>query len=312
MRRVESAVVVLAATISPLATTPTATHCNPCLTPIAGSAALVSASGEGPKWDHNDIDAWNEIGDCAAPTNLYQSPLNFDTTQSYANSTDVLTIHYPTSIDAEVINNGHGSPQLVFGEGPHVELNGERYNLLQIHFHVPSEETIDGVAPAFDAHYVHQNPDSKALLVIGQLYNAGDQEFPLLTTAVENDPTDPSAEPKAVTGINLQATMPSEGTRTCSRFYVPSHVLPSLTQPPTHPPTFLSAFWTFQGSLTTPPCSGGLSWFVNSVPYSATAAQIEALKAVGIGQGLENGNARPTQPLNGRDVTVTYPTVEAA
>ncbi len=58
--------------------------------------------------------------------------------------------------------------------------------------------------------------------------------------------------------------------------------------------------------MTTPPCSGGVQWFVNKEIQSASAAQIAALKkfAEEVG-GLENGNARPTQPLNGRDVTIT-------
>ena len=67
-------------------------------------------------------------------------------------------------------------------------------------------------------------------------------------------------------------------------------------------------FYTFPGSLTTPPCTGGLQWFVATEPQSVTADQIKALKAVGTAAGLsaDVGNARrPVQPLNGRDLTIT-------
>jgi len=71
-------------------------------------------------------------------------------------------------------------------------------------------------------------------------------------------------------------------------------------------PLLCQEFYTFAGSLTTPPCSGGVQWFVNKDIQSASAAQIAALQkfAEEVG-GLDNGNARPTQPLNGRNVTIT-------
>ena len=142
------------------------------------------------------------------------------------------------------------------------------------HFHSPSEETLDGVAPAMDAHFVHQADDG-SLLVIGVLFNEGEKTYPMLTAAIDADPDSADADANPVSGLALASAIPS------------------------------GEFYTFQGSLTTPPCTGGLQWFVATKPQSVSAAQIKALKAVGASQGLENGNARPTQELNGRSVTLT-------
>ena len=146
----------------------------------------------------------------ANPANTYQSPINFDTAGSFAPSGDSLTINYPESIEAAVANNGHGSPQIFFKPGATVTFNGETYNLLQVHFHSPSEETFDGTAPAFDAHFVHQNPETKDLLVIGQLYNAGSKGAPLLQTALDNVPAGNGTEQADIAdGVVLAANIPS-------------------------------------------------------------------------------------------------------
>ena len=239
---------------------------------------LASASAAGAaKWDHNDIDAWGKLPDSVCGLGQVQSPIDFNTTATWPASQQNLVLNYPTSTVALVSNNKHGSPQLNFDAGEaYVTLDGEKFELLQIHFHSPSEETFDGVAPALDSHLVHQNPETKQLLVIGVTFNEGKNSNSLLDIAVENDPSAESDEKKPVTGVPLAS-------------YVPN-----------------APMYTFDGSLTTPPCSEGVLWFVSEEISSATAAEINALKSVAESQGLENGNARPTQPVNGRSIkTIT-------
>ena len=123
----------------------------------------------------------------AEPTNIWQSPLNFNGTSGLEPSGKSLTISYPASAAGSVFNNGHGSPQIAFTPGDAtVSYDGTTYNLLQVHFHSPSEETIDGVAPALDAHFVHAS-DEGALLVIGVMFDPCEvTSVPLLTTALDN------------------------------------------------------------------------------------------------------------------------------
>ena len=153
-----------------------------------------------------------------------QSPINFNTSSEWPAAKESLVLNYPSSIDAMVSNNGF-SPQLNFPEGEaYVTLDGEKFELLQIHFHAPSEETFDGVAPALDSHLVHQNPETKQLLVIGVTFNEGKENNALLDIAVENDPTAESETKNPVAGVPLAS-------------YVPD-----------------APMYTFDGSLTTPPC----------------------------------------------------------
>ena len=215
----------------------------------------------------------------ADPENVYQSPLNFDGPSGIASSGKTLSINYLTKATGEVFNNGHGSPQIAFTPGDAtVTYDGKTYALLQVHFHSPSEETINGEAPALDAHFVHAS-DDQSLLVIGVMFDAGSTPLPLLTTALDNeDGFTADAPKKNITIPDLSSAIPK------------------------------GDFYTFQGSLTTPPCTGGLQWFVATEPQSVTADQIKALKAVGTAAGLsaDVGNARrPVQPLNGRDLTIT-------
>ncbi len=219
----------------------------------------------------------------AEPTNIWQSPLNFNGTSGLEPSGKSLTISYPASAAGSAFNNGHGSPQIAFTPGDAtVSYNGTTYNLLQVHFHSPSEETIEGDAPALDAHFVHAS-DEGALLVIGVMYDPCEvTSVPLLTTALDNYEGFTSDAPQDVTVPDLSTVIPTD-----------------------------VEFYTFPGSLTTPPCTGGLQWFVASAPQCATEPQIAALKAVGAAAGLdpEIGNARrPTMPLNDRSLTLTKAT----
>ena len=243
------------------------THC------CAGLLVSGFAGGNAADWDHNDIDKWDDLPDSVCGLGKVQSPLDFNTSIEWPASREELVVSYPATISAAVSNNKHGSPQINFPDGEaYVTLDGDRFNLLQLHFHSPSEETFDGVAPDLDAHLVHQNPETKQLLVIGVTFNEGMESNELLDIAVKNDPTADSDTKSPVKGVPLAAFVPR------------------------------ADMYTFDGSLTTPPCTEGVKWFVSQEIVSATKSEIEALRAVAESQGLDDGNARPTQPLNGRPV----------
>ena len=64
-------------------------------------------------------------------------------------------------------------------------------------------------------------------------------------------------------------------------------------------PANRAAYYTFTGSLTTPPCSEGVTWFVLKNPTSISNAEVARFAK------LYPTNARPTQPLNGREIRAT-------
>jgi carbonic anhydrase len=141
--------------------------------------------------------------------------------------------------------------------------HGKDYTLLQIHFHTPSEHVTNGKPAPMEAHFVHKAADG-ALAVLGVFYVEG-AENTALKAVFDNLPGDPMEA--AIKGVHIN----------------PADILPAN-----------SGFYRYMGSLTTPPCSEGVNWFVLKKPTTASKEQIAAMaKAIG-------HNARPVQPLNNR------------
>lgn len=149
-------------------------------------------------------------------------------------------------------------------DGGALQVGDDRYELRQIHFHAPSEHTIDGKAADAAAHFVHADA-AGALAVVAVLFVAGDAAYPAIDGLWRHLPGAEHADkPIALNVADLL--------------------------PPRH------GYYTYQGSLTTPPCTEGVRWIVLQDPLHVSAGQLQAL------QGFYNGNARPVQPLNDRSI----------
>jgi carbonic anhydrase len=186
----------------------------------------------------------------AVPTDL--DPIRFD--------------YHPTPL--HIIDNGH-TIQVNYAPGSWIGIGGARYQLVQLHFHQPSEERIDGQNYPMVAHLVHKDADG-ALAVVAVLLKQGTANA-LMRTVLANLP--PEKEKEAVletVAVNAVSLLPRN-----------------------------PAYYTFTGSLTTPPCSEGVTWLVLVEPVELSAEQ------VGRFGKLYHGNARPSQPLNGRAVRVS-------
>jgi carbonic anhydrase len=164
-----------------------------------------------------------------------------------------------------IIDNGH-TVQVNYGAGSSMSVDGKRYDLVQFHFHRPSEETIDGKAYPMEAHLVHKDAEGH-LAVVAVLLKQG-KESPFLRALWANLPAEKEKE-KVVGKVSINAA--------------------SLL-PKNH------AYYTFPGSLTTPPCSEGVTWFVLTTPVDLSSSQVARFEKI------YPHNARPTQPLNGRVV----------
>jgi carbonic anhydrase len=164
----------------------------------------------------------------------------------------------------KVIDNGH-TIQVNYAPGSFIDVGGARYELLQFHFHKPSEEKINGKAHAMVAHLVHQGADGK-LAVVAVLLDKGGAN-PTLGAIWKNLPKEKAKEATADANIDAAALLPAD-----------------------------KGYYTFQGSLTTPPCSEEVRWFVLKTPVKMEQGQIAAFGK------LYPMNARPVQPLNGRAI----------
>jgi len=174
--------------------------------------------------------------------------------------------YHPTPL--HIIDNGHAI-QINYGSGSSISVGKQRYELVQFHFHRPSEEKIDGKGYPMVVHLVHKN-SAGALAVVAVLLKQGSSNR-LIQTLWANLPAEKEKE-KAADKVTIDA----------------AQLLPSD-----------HAYYTFSGSLTTPPCTEGVTWFVLANPVDVSAAQVSRFGKV------YNGNARPVQPLNGRVVKMS-------
>ncbi|MCH2220008.1 MAG: carbonic anhydrase family protein [Dechloromonas sp.] len=161
-----------------------------------------------------------------------------------------------------IVDNGH-TILVEAGEGS-ISLTGKTYELVQFHFHRPSEEKINGQRFDMVVHLVHKS-DEGQLAVVAVLLARGN-ENPFIQTLWNNMPLEknmPVAPPAAT--IDLNALLPS------SRNY-----------------------YTYMGSLTTPPCTEGVLWLVMKQPVQVSQDQINIFSR------LYRNNARPIQPASGR------------
>jgi len=171
--------------------------------------------------------------------------------------------------EAEILNNGH-TIQANAAAGSSLMVDGKTYALAQAHFHSPSEHTVDGVSAPVEVHFVNKTTDSQ-LAVLGVMVIKGKENKawqPLVSALSVKKDAPVTAE------LDWVAMLPKDKT------------------------TF-----RYAGSLTTPPCSEGVSWMLFKYPVELSAKQIDAFKSA------YSGNNRPLQLVGDREIMLdTTPT----
>ena len=193
-----------------------------------------------------------------------QSPIDITKSAAKASDQPPLAADYQDAA-LDVQNNGH-TIEDDYHDGGTLTVGGKAYKLAQFHFHSPSEHTIDGKHAPMELHLVHKDAEGK-LAVVGVLIQEG------------------AANPELDV---LWKHMP----RTVGRAGGASGVMVNAKK--LLPPSLAS--YRYIGSLTTPPCSEPVQWFVLQQPITASAEQIATF------QKVIHANNRPVQPLNGRSV----------
>jgi len=249
-----------------------------CLTSCSGTetASKGHGDGHGVHWGYeagNGPDQWGSMDPawslCAEGRG--QSPIDL------ANATEfelpASEIHTPSKQEVEVLNqagvigaldNGH-TIQINSKTGETLSVGDKTYALVQFHFHAPSEHTVDGEHFPMEMHFVHQAQDG-ALAVVGVLIEEGAQNpgiAPLWAQLAE------------APGTETTVQMPADFA---------DHVFAGDA----------TGIYYYDGSLTTPPCSEGVQWYVRKTPTRLSPDQIAAFTAI------YDHNNRPVQPLNDR------------
>ena len=233
------------------------------------AAGLAGAQEQHPHWSYKGATGpghWAQLekdyGPCARGHS--QSPIDIHSKAAKTADLPAIAFDYKPS-PLKIIDNGH-SIQIDYAPGSSITVGDKQYGLVQFHFHRPSEEKIDGKRYDMVAHLVHRDAGG-TFAVVAVLFSKGAPNA-LITTLWENLPAEKEVE-KVVDGVTVNA----------------ADLLPKS-----------HAYYTFIGSLTTPPCTEGVRWFVLKQPTTVSGDEVARFAKT------YPMNARPVQPLHGRSV----------
>jgi carbonic anhydrase len=232
--------------------------------------AATSAQHAGSHWSYEGKggpDHWGDLDKSFTACKLGQRQSPIDIRAPKAANLAPIQFAYQRA-PLRIINNGH-TIQVNYATGSFITVGDKKYQLTQFHFHHPSEERVDGKSFAMVAHLVHADPKG-ALAVVAVLLDPGTAN-PAITSVWHHLPAKEGPEQKFDNvQIDLTGLLPQD-----------------------------RGYYSFNGSLTTPPCSENVAWFVLKTPQRISQSQADAFGKI------YPRNARPVQPLNGRAVVVS-------
>lgn len=220
---------------------------------------------EPPHWSYSGNtapDKWGSLGPEYAACSLGQRQSPIDIRKTVKADLPPIQFDYKP-VPLTIVDNGHSIKVDATGAGG-IAVDGESYELVQFHFHKPGEEKINGKAYDLDVHLVHQSKDGR-LAVVAVPMEAG-KEHPLVRTLWTHLPLERD-KPQTRADVRID----------------PSRLLPAKR-----------GYYTFLGSLTTPPCTEGVLWLVLKTPVQVSKEQLAGFATV------YRNNVRPAQPVNGR------------
>lgn len=223
---------------------------------------------------HRDPGSWSYAGDtgpdhwaalsadnAACSRGERQSPIDIHDADLIRVNLDPIAFHYQASAFS-VIDSGH-TIRVLPGTGNSLDIMGRRFELVEFQFHHPSETRIDGKAYALEIELIHRDAQGRTAIVslLGQL----GAPQPVVQRVWDNLPLERHDVVLAAKPLNLQDLLPASPD-----------------------------YYTFMGSLTTPPCTGDVLWMVMKQPITLSQDQLDILER------LYPANARPVQALGGR------------
>jgi carbonic anhydrase len=231
--------------------------------------ATTGFAAEGAHWGYEgehgpahwgDVDAASKV--CSVGSQ--QSPINIES--GIKSALPPLQIAWRKNPDM-IVNNGH-TIQINTDKGNGLKVGADSYDMLQFHFHRPSEHLIAGKNFPMECHFVHRNA-AGTLAVVGVLMTAGkpNTAFKQIADAMPNKAGDPV---KMKAGVDMTKLLPAK-----------------------------FGYYRYSGSLTTPPCSEVVNWLLLREPITVAQADIDAFAK------LYPMNARPAQKIDRRFVLMS-------
>lgn len=239
---------------------------------LAGCFFLLSGPGTAqeakPEWSYKkgagDPIHWGQLNPAYAKcsTGTTESPI--DIKGAKPADLPALKMDYK-AVPLNIIDSGH-SIQVNYAPGSTLTVGDKVYTLKQFHFHHPGEEHLAGEKFPMVAHLVHADADGH-LAVVAILFQEGAAN-PVLKTIWKDIPAE-KGKTADVPGVTVNVT----------------DLLPTSL-----------GYYTYMGSLTTPPCSEGVTWYVLKAQGTLSAEEVAAFAR------HYPMNARPIQPTNGRKI----------
>jgi carbonic anhydrase len=238
---------------------------------LSGLSSLsVAQEAHEPHWTYTgagDPQHWGKLDPAFSECSLGRTQSPIDIKNAKKTELPALKIDYKPA-PLSIINNGH-TIQVNETPGSTLTVGGKIYTLKQFHFHHPSEERVDGKGYDLVLHLVHADTEGH-LAVVAVLFETG-AASPLIATLWKNIPAEKGkAQEFPSVSIQVQDLLPAE-----------------------------RGYFTYTGSLTTPPCSEGVTWYVLKSHLTVSPEQVAAFSK------FYPGNARPIQPTNGREILET-------
>lgn len=250
--------------------------CSLLIPALLIAPAFVSASDNKspdaqPEWSYSGANGPSHWGDLSPEFNMCkqgknQSPV--DISNAIKAKLPAVKFDYAMLVPENIVNTGH-SIQINIRSGGSIKIDDEKFILKQFHFHSPSENMIDHASYPLEAHFVHSN-DKNELAVVSILYQPGGMDNLALIPLLRNMPMNKGDSNR----LSAADTQLFERNKSVKNYF------------------------SFNGSLTTPPCTEGVRWIVMQSRPGLSRRQL-----LGFQKALKHPNSRPIQPLNARIVT---------
>jgi carbonic anhydrase len=241
----------------------------PALAVLALCAASLAAAQTTTPWDYEGKRgalAWGKLDPAfkACIAGHEQSPVDIRSARLNKNLKPI-EFHYvagPVTLE----NNGH-TVIVHVDPGSYIIAAGVRYDLVQFHFHHPSEEAVKGKLSDMVVHLLHKSADGQQAVIAVRLAEDRGDANAVLSMLWPHLPTKTGQTEKVADMVNPAGFIPAD-----------------------------PGYWTYMGSLTVPPCAEGVRWFVYQQQVSLSREQLRMFGA------LFKVNSRPLQDLHGRRI----------
>ena len=215
------------------------------------------------EWNYENTD-WKTRGYSECGNNV-QSPVDIEPATVVKATLPNIGYHF-TPFAMKIVDVGHTVQVINTGTNT-LTVNGKTYTVAQLHFHHRSEHTVNGRSYPLEMHMVSADPDpaTNTNVVLAVFFEESATDNAFLAKVFNNIPTQKQQEVQTQEQLSLGDILPAD-----------------------------PHYYSYTGSLTTPPCTAGVNWVIFQQPMTLSTAQLAQFTR------RYPGNARPTQPLKTR------------